>query len=198
MKVPISDVKFDGSIYPRVKPSTTIVEEYADAMLSGDSFPPIILEEGTNKLLDGYHRWKAQQRLFDQPSLDGQGTQFAEIEAEFHVIPDGIPAKLYAYSLSKRNGHRLTAGEARAVAREVCEANPDFSTAVIAEHVGRSEDSVMDYVRDIKGRRKEQQRGTILRLDLLAGHKKKSLTQWASNTEERLMNLYQKSENSEF
>ena len=167
MKINITSVKFDGAIYPRGKPSTTIVEEYADALLAGNIFPPIILESGTNRLLDGYHRWKAHKRLVEQPELNGQGEQFSEIDADFHIIPEGIPPKLYAASLSSKHGHRLTSGETKDLAREICEANPDFAAQVIAEYVGRSERTVSDYVKDIKGRRKEQQRAVIMRLDRL-------------------------------
>jgi len=38
MKIAISEVVFDGSIYPRDKPSTTVIEEYADALITGDTF----------------------------------------------------------------------------------------------------------------------------------------------------------------
>lgn len=167
MKIDIGSIKFDGKIYPRGKPSTSIIEEYADALLAGNVFPPIILEVGTNRLLDGYHRWKAHTRLVEQPDLNGNGAQFAEIEADFHMVPDGIPVKLYAASLSSKHGHRLTSSETKDLAREICEANPDFAAQVIAEYVGRSERTVSDYVSDIKGRRKEQQRAVIMRLDRL-------------------------------
>ena len=167
MKIAISEVVFDGSIYPREKPSTTVINEYADSLRSGESFPPIALEQGTNRLLDGYHRWKAHERLVSQPELNGDGAQFETISVEYHVVPDGIPAKLYAAKLSARHGHRLSAGEIRALAREICEANPDFPSGIIGEYVARSRQSVDDYVRDIKARRKEQQRSIILRLSLL-------------------------------
>jgi DNA modification methylase len=167
MKVNIDLIKFDGSIYPRGKPSTSIVDEYADALLAGNVFPPIILETDTNRLLDGYHRWKAHTRLVEQPDLNGNGAQFAEIDADFHTVPEGIPVKLYAASLSSKHGHRLTSGETKDLAREICEANPDFAAQVIANYVGRSERTVSDYVKDIKGRRKEQQRAIVMRLDRL-------------------------------
>jgi DNA-directed RNA polymerase specialized sigma24 family protein len=167
VKINIATVKFDGKIYPRGKPSTTIIEEYADALLAGNIFPPIVLEAETNRLLDGYHRWKAHGRLVEQPELNGQGEQFSEIEAEFHTIPEGIPPKLYAASLSSKHGHRLTSGETKDLAREICEANPDFAAQVIAEYVGKSRQTVDGYVSDIKGRRKEQQRAIIMRLDRL-------------------------------
>lgn len=190
MKVNIATVKFDSTIYPRGKPSTTIVEEYADALLAGNVFPPIVLEVETNRLLDGYHRWKAHKRLVEQPELNGQGEQFSEIEADFHVIPEGIPPKLYAASLSSKHGHRLTSGETKDLAREICEANPDFAAQVIAEYVGKSRQTVDGYVSDIKGRRKEQQRAIIMRLDRL-GWTQEEVAQVVGVTQQRVAQLLQ-------
>lgn len=165
--VSITDVEFDSKIYPRIKPSSTVIEEYADALLGGETFPPIVLEQGTNRLLDGYHRWKAHERLVSQPELNGDRSRFENIPVEYHTIPDGIPAKLYAAKLSSRHGHRITSSEVEALAREICQSDPDFSDAVIAEYVGRSRRTVNNYVRDIKARRQEQQRAIILRLSML-------------------------------
>ena len=166
-KLHIDEVKFDGSIYPRQKPNTTIINEYADALLAGDSFPPIVLEADTNRLLDGYHRWKAHQNLVAQPELNGDGVQFDSIDVDYHTVPEDIPAKLYAASLSARHGHRLTGAEIREMARELCEADEDFDVALIGRMVGRKKSSIYDYVADIKARRTEQERSIIMRLDRL-------------------------------
>lgn len=168
--IKLGDVVFQERIYPRGKPSTQTIEDYADALLAGETMPPIILERGTNRLLDGYHRWKAHERLTANPQLFTNGKRaedFAEIEVEFHDIPEGIPAKLYAAKLSARHGLRLKASEVEALARELCTADPDLDVKVIAEYVGRSQRSVYDYVRDIKARKEEQQRAVLMRLDRL-------------------------------
>jgi hypothetical protein len=52
--VPVSDVVFDQSIYPRTGGGSPVtVDRYADALEAGDDFPPIVLEPGTNRLWDG-------------------------------------------------------------------------------------------------------------------------------------------------
>ncbi len=168
--ISITEVKFQERIYPRGKPSTQTIEDYADALLAGETMPPIILERETNRLLDGYHRWKAHERLAANPQLFTNGKRaedFATIEVEFHDIPEGIPAKLYAAKLSARHGLRLKASEVEALARELCTADPDLDVKVIAEYVGRSQRSVYDYVRDIKARKEEQERAVLMRLDRL-------------------------------
>jgi hypothetical protein len=48
----LDDVQFDGAIYPRQKPSTHLIQDYADALAAGAHFPPIILEHGTHRLLE--------------------------------------------------------------------------------------------------------------------------------------------------
>ncbi len=165
--VSISDVVFDSSIYPRAKPSSTIISEYADSLLAGDKFPPIALEASTGRLLDGYHRWKAHKQLVENPTLEDNEVDYGQIAVEYHDIPDGIPAKLFCARMSSRHGHRLTTGEIKSLSREICEANPNFSDATIAEYVGRSQRTVNDYVRDIKARKDEHDRSILLRLSML-------------------------------
>jgi hypothetical protein len=36
----LDDVQFDGAIYPRQKPSTHLIQDYADALAAGAHFPP--------------------------------------------------------------------------------------------------------------------------------------------------------------
>lgn len=166
--IAIGAVKYEGAIYPRIKPSQRAIEEYADALLAGETLPPIVLERGTNRLLDGYHRWKAHQRIIENPSLlDSDGRDFSQIAVEFHDIPEGIPAKLYAAKLSARHGVRLEDGDCRNVAREICEADPKFDVKVIAEYVGRRKSSVYEYVKDIKARADEEDRAVLMRLSRL-------------------------------
>ena len=164
-RIPLSEVKYEGAIYPRLKPSQRAIEDYADALLAGEELPPIILERETRRLLDGYHRWKAHQRIIESPSLlDGDGRDFSLIDVDFHDIPEGIPAKLYAAKLSARHGVRLEDGDCRAMAREICEADPKFKVEVIAEYVGRRKSSVYEYVKDIKARADEEDRAVLMRL----------------------------------
>lgn len=178
--VRIADVVFDGAIYPREKPRTSTINHYMDVLRAGGEFPPIVLEQGTNRLLDGYHRWKAYERYLEQynehraqQELEGIGTEepWAEatdlIPAEFHVIPDGVPAKLYAASLSTKHGDRLSAEERRALARQTLEENPDFTLEVLSKYLSISKSTAGNYVADIRARRREQQKMTAYRLHRL-------------------------------
>jgi len=55
----------DGGAQMRVEMSESIIEEYAEAMVAGDVFPPIIVFfDGANHWLgDGFHRTEAAKRL---------------------------------------------------------------------------------------------------------------------------------------
>lgn len=142
--VALSAIVFDDSIYPRAEWSRSTIDRYADALAAGETFPPIVLEAGTNRLLDGMHRARAHR-----------AAEYESIAVEYHEIPAGVPAKLYAASLSARNGDRIVAEDMRQIAREIAAANPDFSVVIIAKHLGVTRQTVGKWVGDITERRRE-------------------------------------------
>ena len=142
--VPIESVVFDISIYPRAEWSARTVERYADAIRAGEALPPIVLEDGTDRLLDGLHRWKAHQAV-----------EASTIEVERHVVPDGVPVKLYAASLSARHGDRMTGDDLRASARDAVARNPEMSQGQIARLLGVSSATVSRWCSDISEHRRQ-------------------------------------------
>lgn len=104
--VDIASVVVDLDIYPRKEWSQATIRRYADAMDAGAEFPPIVLERGTRRLLDGMHRLKAAESL-----------ELATIVAERHQVPDDASPLLYAASLSSAHGDRITNAEMREIAR---------------------------------------------------------------------------------
>lgn len=109
----ISRIKWDPEIYPRGKWNTSTVERYADAIEAGDEFPPVIVEAGTMKLLDGKHRIEAYKKA---------GVE--DIPVEEREIPEGMTAKHYAAKLSSRHGDRMSNADLKALALE--EFDPDL------------------------------------------------------------------------
>lgn len=77
MKVPIKDIVFDDSIYPRQNYYWQIAYDYSLAIKSGSKFPPITLGKFKNKLylIDGKHRLEAtksnKQKLISAKILTG-------------------------------------------------------------------------------------------------------------------------------
>src|SRR5688572_24225903 len=114
-QIDIEAVVWEPSIYPRQKWNTSTIERYADAIEAGEQFPPIILEQETNRLLDGKHRLEAHKRVGAKA-----------ICAEWHTIPDGMSAKYYAASLSARHGDRLSNADIKEIAEAEFEADPQL------------------------------------------------------------------------
>jgi predicted transcriptional regulator len=143
-RLPLSSVVIDLSIYPRAEWSGRTVERYQEALAAGDKLPPIIVEAETLRLLDGLHRLKAH-------GAAGIDT----IEVERQSVPDGVPAKLYAASLSARHGDRMTGEDLKAVAREVFRVDPEASQATVARLLGVSAATVSRWCSDISDHRKQ-------------------------------------------
>lgn len=157
-RVKLSDIKWDASIYPRSKWSTATVDRYADAMLAGDTFPALIVEAGTNRLLDGKHRMLAYEKI---------GIEEAPTSAV--VVPEGIPVKLYALSLSAKHGDRASNADTKDVIRETWSALDEEKAPgkMVSKLLGLSEGTVSGYVSDLLAKRREERRAKALRLSLL-------------------------------
>jgi hypothetical protein len=134
----LADVVFDDTIYPRAEYSQATVNRYAEVLEAGDEFPPIVLEADTNRLLDGRHRCLAHGQALRE-----------SIRVEWQTVPEGVPAKLYAASLSTKHGDRISGDDLRSIAREVAWANPDFDIKTIARYCGVTRQTASKWVSDI-------------------------------------------------
>ena len=174
-RIQIDEVVYDSTIYPRSKWNTGTIKQYIDAMRGGDQFPPLVLEKGTNRLLDGVHRWKAhheylaeyQRHLEDEDSDNHLAPIDNTVEVEYHEVPDGIPIRLYAAGLSTRHGLRISPSDRKTIAREVYVENPDFRLEDLREYLGVSVGTAHNYVADIRAKREEERLMTAYRLHLL-------------------------------
>lgn len=145
--IQLTEIVFDQAIYPRAEWSQATVNRYAEALNAGDEFPPIVLEADTNRLLDGMHRVQAhKQALRDTISVVWQ------------TVPDGVPPKVFAASLSAKHGDRIKGEELKAIAREVCEANPDYDQKTLAKYFGVTRQTVGKWVGDIVEHRRNVRR----------------------------------------
>lgn len=61
--IPLSSIKADIQAQPRAAMDMKIVAEYAEAMVSGDQFPPLVVYQEGDRfwLADGFHRFYAAQ-----------------------------------------------------------------------------------------------------------------------------------------
>lgn len=75
----LADIRINGGTQSRASIDKQVVGDYADAILAGDTFPPLVVyHDGANYwLADGFHRYEAYARAkIDQVAADvRQGTQ---------------------------------------------------------------------------------------------------------------------------
>ncbi len=62
-KLRLADLVLDFELYPRNEVSSTHVTALVDAIQAGQTLPPIIAEAKTKRVVDGFHRYKAYERL---------------------------------------------------------------------------------------------------------------------------------------
>lgn len=155
-KIELSMIKWEPAVYPRSKWSTATIERYADAMEAGEVFPALTLQDGTNILLDGKHRLEAYKKA-----------GIKEVPVDFVKIPDGVPIRLFAASLSARHGDRMSNGDLKDIVREVYTENPEYKGKDVAKLLSISEGTVSGFVSDILAKRREDRRAKALRLSML-------------------------------
>lgn len=148
--------------YPRKEPDFKIVDDYADAMRNGAQFPPIILESGTNRILDGVHRFLAAKKA-----------GINKIRVEYRSVPSGMTPKYYAATLNAhtRHGILLSESEMKTVAREYIQSFSDSEmTGIITKisiEFGKPLSTIQSWVSDIYNSKKWNLKTTVFKLNQL-------------------------------
>jgi hypothetical protein len=155
-RVALDQIIWDPNIYPRQKYSMATIARYTEALGNGADFPPVTVEKGTLRLLDGKHRFEAHKQA-----------ELSEIAIQEETIPDGVPVKLFAASLSARHGDRLENADAKRLAREIATDSPDYDMASIARLLSFKYSTVASWVSDIVAKNREQRMAWVRRLRLL-------------------------------
>lgn len=96
-KINISDLIMDWNIYPRHEESSVKVTEYFNALQAGAVFPPIRVDNETQKVVDGFHRLRVHKRA----KLD-------EIEAEFYSFESEAEMVFWGIRWNVQHGLRLS------------------------------------------------------------------------------------------
>lgn len=156
-KISIQSIVVDKTIYPRKHMEKGLVAEYIELLKSGGSFKErIVLEEGTNRVLDGIHRLEAFKEI-----------GATEIEIVFHKIPDGMPPIVYAAFLNSQHGLRLEKNEKKEVARAAIKANPLYDLKALSEALSVSLRSVEIWTEDLRAQLHMSDNIKILQLNML-------------------------------
>jgi len=163
-KMPLAEIVWDPSIYPRNKWNTKTIERYVDAHAAGATFPPMTVEKETKRLLDGKHRYE----MYLQAEVD-------EVAVTLVTIPKGMTAKYYAASLSCQHGDRVSNADLKALALAEFEANAelpehereDIDPQVWGEGLGVSQRTVYRWVSHIINKGKAERAVKAWRLSML-------------------------------
>lgn len=126
---PIGKIQLDTSIQARATIDTPTVEDYADQMTEGVTFPPVVLFGGEHGawIGDGWHRVLAAKQV-----------GFSEIAADLRR--GGRPQAIeHAIGANQSHGLKRTNADKRRAVEMALEAWPDLSSREIAKRVGVSD-----------------------------------------------------------
>ena len=170
IKIPVSDIVLDESIYPRENLDHKRIGVFVENLRDGFEFDPILVqvfenpelsesssmikETGKYRILDGAHRWSAFKK-----------TGRTRIPAIVKTL-DGIDPLLYAAKLAI-GPKQLTEVETRNTARRAFQSNPRLTSAEIGKAIGRSRQAVDSYIADLRATSLLELDLKIFRLNLL-------------------------------
>jgi hypothetical protein len=98
-KVKATSLVLDFTLYPRMTVDDHHVSRLAEARRAGESFPPVIADDTTRRLTDGFHRLKTVLRV------DGDD---AMIDVEWRHYTDDADLFQDAITLNSRHGLRIS------------------------------------------------------------------------------------------
>jgi transposase-like protein len=135
--IPITNIRLDGGTQPRAALDFGAIEDYAEAMGAGITFPPVtVFYDGTDYwLADGFHRVKAAYAA-------GQDTIACEVHQG--TLND---AQWFSFSANRANGLRRTNDDKQRAVRAALQ-HPNgvqLSNSQIAAHVGVTEGTIRNW-----------------------------------------------------
>lgn len=135
--IPITNIRLDGGTQPRAALDFGAIEDYAEAMGAGITFPPVtVFYDGTDYwLADGFHRVKAAYAA-------GQDTVACEVHQG--TLND---AQWFSFSANRANGLRRTNDDKQRAVRAALQ-HPNgvqLSNSQIAAHVGVTEGTIRNW-----------------------------------------------------
>jgi len=105
MNIGLDKIRIDGGTQSRVKIDENVVAQYADEMLNGDEFPPVVLfHDGQDYwLADGFHRYFANKRI-NSPGISAEVKDGSVRDAILHGIKANNKHGLRPSNEDKRKG----------------------------------------------------------------------------------------------
>jgi len=99
-KVKLCSMVEDFDIYPRNRVDSTNVSQLVHSMEGGADIPPIILDAKSKRIIDGFHRKRAYEKIYEPEE---------EIECELVTTKGEKEIVLMAINLNSSHGLKLTA-----------------------------------------------------------------------------------------
>ena len=170
-EIELRQLVFDETIYPRLKPDEELVLTYKNAIEDGANFPPIILQQGTYRIIDGVHRYLAYTAL-----------EYERVNVEFIDIPDP-DCRAESIRRNVKQGSQLKEPDLRynIIKLRFIDSKPLHEIASI---VGRSEGRISQICNEYKMRPRDFQFKTFnpkdLKIDLrqtVDSHKREKILQ---------------------
>jgi len=127
VRAKLSSLIVDTEYQVRKKVNGQVVNKYAEAMRVGNNFPPMVIEEGTNKIVCGFTRFEAYTKAFD-PNY--------EASVEFRSFKDESERILFATKENTHHGQPLETWDIKNIAVRL--RSLGISDETIAFEVGMS------------------------------------------------------------
>ncbi len=146
VKVLVSDVFLDESIYPRENIDHKRIGIFEENLRDGFVFEPIVVQacpetetakKGNYRILDGVHRWSAYKK-----------TGATEIDVIIKTL-NNIEPILYAAKMAI-GPKQLTETETKNTARRAFQSNCRLTSSEIGKAIGRSRQTVDTYIADLR------------------------------------------------
>lgn len=97
-KIKLSAFVFDESLYPRLSVDDSHISDLVRALQAGVVLPPVVVEKGTNRIVDGRHRVGAYRRVLKDDSA---------IDAEVRTYPNEAALFMDAVACNASHGRKL-------------------------------------------------------------------------------------------
>lgn len=127
----LENIDIYGGTQARVATNDEAISSYADAMLEGAQFPPVIVYYDGSKywLADGFHRFLAAQRN-EAGSIASEIHEGSRTDALRHALGANATNGIYRSNADKRNACEVALEEwpnmSNAVIAELCKVSPDL------------------------------------------------------------------------
>ena len=135
-QVRVGDVVADYTLAVR-EINGQVVSRYAHAMRQGDTFPPIVIDKNTMRLIVGFHRFAAY-KSFQKPDL--------EVPAILKEFKNETEMLIYAAGDNRRNGYPMTTFEQKNIHWRLNRLGVE--EVLIAETLGLSVDKLKTWSAD--------------------------------------------------